>query len=171
MLEAFAASGGYDVLAIVHDFPYRSLPSEVAVAEGVTEALVAATADRPGVLPVYLSLTSGEPTPEILAILERAGGVPCLRGTTEALAAIAGRTRWEAQHAERLDDGPRRSTWPALAADRTPLGHDGSFVPPIGLRGGLGDLQSRTLPERESLALLAAAGPGGRALDRRRRRR
>ncbi|MGH2465739.1 MAG: CoA-binding protein, partial [Candidatus Limnocylindrales bacterium] len=70
VLEAFADSGGYDVLAIVHDFPYRSLPSEVAVARGVTEALVAATADRPGVLPVYLSLTSGEPTPEILAVLE-----------------------------------------------------------------------------------------------------
>ncbi|HEY2888491.1 MAG TPA: acetate--CoA ligase family protein [Candidatus Limnocylindrales bacterium] len=155
VLEAFAASGGYDVLAIVHDFPYRSLPSEVAVAEGVAEALVAATADRPGVLPIYLSLTSGEPTPEILAILERAGGVPCLRGTTEALAAIAGRTRWEAQHAERLDAGPRRATWPALAADRTPLGHDGSFVAP----GSESlSIQSRTLPERESLALLAAAG-------------
>ena len=27
--EAMAASGAYDVLVLVHDFPYRSLPSEV----------------------------------------------------------------------------------------------------------------------------------------------
>jgi acyl-CoA synthetase (NDP forming) len=158
VLEAFAASGGYDVLAIVHDFPYRSLPSEVAVAEGVTEALVAATASRPGVLPVYLSLTSGEPTPEVLAILERAGGVPCLRGTTEALVAIAGRARWESRRAERLVAGPRRSTWPALAADRTPLGHDDSFAPPDSGAETATATSPRTLPERESLAMLGAEG-------------
>jgi acyl-CoA synthetase (NDP forming) len=151
VLEAFAASGGYDVLAIVHDFPYRSLPSEVAVAEGVAQALIDATAGRPGVLPVYLSLTSGEPTPEIVAMLDTAGGIPCLRGTTEALAAIAGRTTWEARRAARLADGPRRPGWPELALDRTPLGHDPMAPGPQSTR-------STILPERESLELLAAAG-------------
>ena len=34
--EAMAASGAYDVLVLVHDFPYRSLPSEVATANEVT---------------------------------------------------------------------------------------------------------------------------------------
>ncbi|HLY13684.1 MAG TPA: acetate--CoA ligase family protein [Candidatus Limnocylindrales bacterium] len=151
VLEAFAASGGYDVLAIVHDFPYRSLPSEVAVAEGVAQALIAATARRPAVLPVYLSLTSGEPTPEIVAMLDAAGGIPCLRGTTEALAAIAGRAAWEAARAARLADGPRRPGWLELGADRTPLGHDDAqpHRPAAG---------PQTLPERESLALLAGAG-------------
>lgn len=164
VLDAFAASGGYDVLAIVHDFPYRSLKSEVAVAEGVTRALIAATADRPGILPVYLSLTSGEPTPEIVAMLEAAGGIPVLRGTTEALAAIAGRVAWEARQSSRLADGPRRPAWPALAADRTALGHDpavdsldlASAAVPGGIQGVRGTV--RTLPELESLDLLAVAG-------------
>lgn len=34
VLEAFAASKGYDVLAVVHDFPYRSLKSEVGGRRG-----------------------------------------------------------------------------------------------------------------------------------------
>ena len=33
--EAMAASDAYDVLVLVHDFPYRSLPSEVATANEV----------------------------------------------------------------------------------------------------------------------------------------
>ena len=41
--RAFAASGAYDVLAIVHDFPYRSLPSEVETANEVTRQLLDAT--------------------------------------------------------------------------------------------------------------------------------
>ena len=156
---------------IVHDFPYRSLPSEVAVAEGVTQALIDATADRPGILPAYLSLTSGEPTPEVLAMLDAAGGIPCLRGTTEALAAIAGRATWEAARTERLAHGPRRPGWPELARDRTPLGHDPAFEahdPGIERMGASGSAPERVaaiergpstiLPERESLALLAAAG-------------
>jgi acyl-CoA synthetase (NDP forming) len=165
VLEAFAASGGYDVVAIVHDFPYRSLPSEVAVAEGVTQALIDATADRPGILPVYLSLTSGEPTPEVLAMLDVAGGIPCLRGTTEALAAIAGRTTWEAARTARLAHGPRRPGWPELARDQTPLGHDPAFEahdPSLDRRGpsapAIERMPASILPERESLALLAAAG-------------
>ena len=34
--EAMAASGAYDVLVLVHDFPYRSMPAEVATAHEVT---------------------------------------------------------------------------------------------------------------------------------------
>ena len=34
--EAFAASGAYDVLAIVHDSPFRDLPCEVDVARDVS---------------------------------------------------------------------------------------------------------------------------------------
>ncbi|MGH2513219.1 MAG: acetate--CoA ligase family protein, partial [Candidatus Limnocylindrales bacterium] len=157
VLEAFAASGAYDVLAIVHDFPYRSLASEVAVARGVAGALVEATSGRPGILPVYISLTSGEPTPEIVAQLDLAGGIPVLRGTTESLAAIAGRASWEAHRTLRLEMGPRRPGWPALAADRTPLGRDPTFQPdqPGGISAAT---RTRVLPERESLALLGAAG-------------
>ncbi len=162
VLDAFAGSGAYDVLAIVHDFPYRSLPSEVPVAEGVARDLVAATAARPAVLPVYISLTSGEPTPEILTLLEAAGGIPVLRGTTEALAAIAGRATWEARRAARAIEGPRRPGWPALARDRTVLGHDPAFQPAAALDPGDAPGHSnagpRALPELESLRLLGAAG-------------
>ena len=49
--DAFADSGAYDVLALVHDFPYRSLPSEVETAREVTAELLRATADRPDLLP------------------------------------------------------------------------------------------------------------------------
>ena len=159
VLNAFAASGGFDVLAIVHDFPYRSLASEVAVAVGVAQDLIDATAGRPEVLPVYVSLTSGEPTPEVVALLDAAGGIPVLRGTTEALGAIAGRATWEARHEARLADGPRRPSWPALAASRTPIGHD------LDHHGGHDPdgSQSRpmpghSLPELESLRLLSSAG-------------
>ncbi len=164
VLDAFAGSGGYDVLAIVHDFPYRSLPSEVAVAEGVARDLIAATRDRPDVLPVYVSLTSGEPTPEILELLAGAGGIPTLRGTTETLAAIAGRATWEARRTARLAAGPRRPGWPVLAGDRTPLGRDDDFEAPTSEAAQAEpqpDQSARpggALPELESLALLAAAG-------------
>src|SRR6266576_2013599 len=77
---AFAESGAYDVLAIVHDFPYRSLPSEIETASEVTDQLLRATEDRPELLPVYISLTSGEPPAETKAQLDAAGGVPILRG-------------------------------------------------------------------------------------------
>ncbi len=157
VLDAFAASGAFDVLAIVHDFPYRSLPGEVAVAIGVAEDLIAATATRPGVLPVYVSLTSGEPTPEIVALLDSAGGIPVLRGTTEALGAIAGRASWEGRRAVRLADGPRRPGWPALAAGRIPLGHDPGYDP--GVTGDASPaIPGHALPELESLGLLAGAG-------------
>jgi acetyl-CoA synthetase/acetyltransferase len=151
--EALAASGAYDVLAVVHDFPYRSLVSEVATANEVTRRLLAATADRPDILPVYVSLTSGEPPPETKAVLDgEGGGAPLLRGAVEAFTAIASVARWEGRRSRRLDTGPWRDAWPDLAADRTSHGLDAA-PPPDG--GGAG----RTiLSEFESLALLGAAG-------------
>jgi acetate---CoA ligase (ADP-forming) len=163
--SAFAAAGSYDVLALVHDFPYRSLPAEVETALEVVAPLLAATAERPDLLPVFISLTSGEPTPEIQAAMQAAGGVPVLRGALEAFGAIAALARWEAWHERRREHGPVRPEWPALAADRTPLGHDPA-VPTLlavednhvaDLAGGRNAPQSRTLSERESLAWLADA--------------
>ena len=149
--DAFAGSGAYDVLCLVHDFPYRSLPSEVETAREVTAELIRATADRPALLPVYVSLTSGEPTPETKQQLDEAGGIPMLRGTTEAFRAIASVAAWERVRERRLAAGPRRLEWTALAADRTMWGHDSSDLPAE-------PPAPRPLGERESLALLAAAG-------------
>jgi acyl-CoA synthetase (NDP forming) len=152
--EAFAGSEAYDVLALVHDFPYRSLPGEVETALAVMEPLLAATAERPGILPVIVSLTSGEPTAEILERAQAAGGVPVLRGAVEAFTAIAAVARWESRHARRLTDGPLRPSWPGLAADRTLYGHDlTSPAPDVN-----GTPPARPLPELESLARLAALG-------------
>jgi acyl-CoA synthetase (NDP forming) len=150
--EAMAASGAYDVLVLVHDFPYRSLPSEVAAANEISRRLLAATRDHPPLLPVYVSLTSGEAPPETKAILDvEGGGAPILRGTLEAFRAIAEVARWEGRHETRRDTGPRRPDWPALAADRTSYGLDPAPAP-APFRAGI------ALPERESLAFLAAAG-------------
>jgi acetate---CoA ligase (ADP-forming) len=150
--RAMAASGAYDVLAIVHDFPYRSLPSEVATANDVTRQLLAAVADRPEILPVYISLTSGEPPPETKRVLDdEGGGAPLLRGAVEAFTAVASMARWEAWRARRLAVGPWRESWPALAADRTSHGLD--------VRDAAGGIGLRAiLPEFESLALLGSGG-------------
>jgi len=157
--EAMAASGAYDVLVLVHDFPYRSAPSEVATANDVTFQLVAATRDRPGILPVYVSLTSGEPPPETKAVLDTAGGgAPLLRGAIEAFRAIADLARWERRRARRLANGPWRARWPALGNDRTSFGADPAS---LGSGSGSGARAARpatSLPERESLELLRAAG-------------
>ena len=120
-----AASGAYDVLVLVHDFPYRSLASEVATANEVTGALLAATAGRPAILPVYVSLTSGEPPPETKALLDGdGGGAPLLRGAVPAFRAIAEVARWERRH----DASPgRRAVAARLAGaggDRTSYGAD-----------------------------------------------
>lgn len=151
--EALAASAAYDVLVLVHDFPYRSLPSEVATANDVTRELLRATRDRPWLLPVYVSLTSGEPPPETKVVLDRDGaGAPLLRGASEAFTAIAGLARWEAVRQRRATDGPWRAHWPALAADRVAYGLEAGVptAPPSG----------HALPERESLELLRGAGLG-----------
>ena len=150
--EAMAASDAYDVLVLVHDFPYRSLKAEVATANEVTSALLEATAARSTILPVYASLTSGEPPPETKALLDSKGsGAPILRGAMEAFRAIAEVARWEGRHARRVDVGPWRPGWPALALDRTPYGAD---VAPERAPSG----PPRVLSEFESLAIAAAAG-------------
>src|SRR3954447_2558055 len=125
--EAMAASDAYDVLVLVHDFPYRSLPAEVQTANVVARQLLAATRDHPSILPVYVSLTSGEPPPETKTVLDDEGdGVPLLRGALEAFRAIAEVARWERRHEARLAHGPWRPGWPALAAQPTSFGLDAS---------------------------------------------
>lgn len=151
-----AASGAYDVLVLVHDFPYRSAPSEVATANDVTFQLLAATRERPGILPVYVSLTSGEPPPATKAVLDGAGGgAPLLRGAMEAFRAIASVAQWERRRERRLAIGPWRADWPVLAADRTSYGADPA---PLGSRAGAHAGAPTTLAERESLDLLREAG-------------
>ena len=150
---AMARSGAYDVLVLVHDFPYRSAPSEVATANDVTYQLLAATRDRPDILPVYVSLTSGEPPPETKAVLDGAGGgAPLLRGTQEAFRAIASLAAWERRRARRAERGPWRAEWPRLAADLVSYGN-ARTIPASGP-----PTAGRSLPELESLALLRAAG-------------
>jgi len=152
VFEAMAASEAYDVLVLVHDFPYRSLPSEVETANELTSALLAATADRPAILPAYVSLTSGEPPPETKTLLDTVGGgAPLLRGALEAFRAIADVARWEGRHEHRVEHGPWRSDWPALGADRTSYGADPSPTRPPAR-------PSVALSERESLSLVGAAG-------------
>ncbi|HET9852781.1 MAG TPA: acetate--CoA ligase family protein [Candidatus Limnocylindrales bacterium] len=148
--EAFVASGAYDVVALVHDFPYRSQPGEVALAVELGAELVAATAEAPQVLPVFVSLTSGDVTQEVEAQMDAAGGVPILRGTRTAFGAIAKLAWWERRRAARITDGPVRAAWPALAS-----------ATPRYIHGRVGRPSSatpRAMPERESLELLRAAG-------------
>jgi acyl-CoA synthetase (NDP forming) len=155
VFEAMATSGAYDLLVQVHDFPYRSLPAEVATADEVTRALLDATRDRPWLLPVYVSLTSGDPPPEIKQVLdEQGGGAPLLRGAREAFTAIGSLARWERRHESRRTDGPWREAWRGLAADRTAYGlGEGSSTAGSGAASPL-----TALPERESLELLRDAG-------------
>jgi acyl-CoA synthetase (NDP forming) len=162
VFESMAASGAYDVLVLVHDFPYKSMPAEVATANDVTLQLLAATRDRPHLLPVYVSLTSGEPPPETKAVLdEQGGGAPLLRGAMEAFSAIASVARWELARARRLDRGPWRAGWPERARDRTAYGLEPSVADAAGGPGSSlvdGRPRPRALSELESLELLRGAG-------------
>jgi acyl-CoA synthetase (NDP forming) len=164
VFEAMAASDAYDVLVLVHDFPYRSMAAEVATANDVTTQLLAATRDRPHILPVYVSLTSGEPPPETKALLDEQGnGAPLLRGALEAFTAIAAVARWERARSRRLAVGPWRDAWPALAADRTAYGLEPAPVSTAADSGasttaGTTDAPPRALSEYDSLELLRAAG-------------
>jgi acyl-CoA synthetase (NDP forming) len=154
-----AGSGAYDVLVLVHDFAYRSAASEVATANDVLLQLLAATRDRPELLPVYVSLVSGEPPPETKAVLDAdGGGAPLLRGALESFRAIAGVAWWERSREHRLASGPRRSDWPALAADRTSFGADPRSVSSRAGARGRSSNNPRPLSELESLALVRAAG-------------
>jgi acyl-CoA synthetase (NDP forming) len=168
--EAFAQADAYDVLAVVHDFPYRSLKAEVDVAVSVGRALVDATRDRPWLLPVFVSLTSGEPPEEIVTAMQAAGGVPVLRGTQEAFRAIAHRTHWEARRTTRLGEGPRRAHWPPLARDRTAFGYDPAHAgADPGPEETIAPVPRLALSEHASLELLRVAGlsvtPALRAAD------
>lgn len=164
---AFADSGAYDVLALVHDSPFRDLPAEVETGTTVADALVAATAGRPGIMPVLVSLTSGDVSGAIRKPLDAAGGIPYLRGIRAGFGAIPRRAAWEAARDRRSAGGPRRGDWPSIVADRTTIGYDRRSVGhggPVGMPSvagtGPGPVGpgSRTLPERESLELVAAAG-------------
>jgi acetate---CoA ligase (ADP-forming) len=149
--EALAASEAFDVLVLVHDFPYRSLPSEVATANDVTRQLLRATANRLGLLPVYVSLTSGEPPPETKLLLDtEGGGAPLLRGASEAFTAIASLARWLRRRDDRLKNGPVRAEWPALAADGRAFSFDPSPPESMG--------RLTPLTEADSLERLRAAG-------------
>ena len=156
VFEALAESAAYDVLVLVHDFPYRSLPSEVATANEVTRGLLAAVEERGTILPVYVSLTSGEPPPETMALLETSGGgAPILRGAVEAFRAIAQVATWEGRHAERLAGAPWRPGWPELAMDRTSYG----LGPDVGAGAGDDATLARTaLSERDSLLVVGRSG-------------
>ncbi|MEI7743763.1 MAG: acetate--CoA ligase family protein [Chloroflexota bacterium] len=154
--EALAESGAYDVLAIVHDSPYRDQLSEVQVARDTSTALINATAGHPEILPVYVSLTAGDMSEATKETLDAAGGMPMLRGATETLLAISRLARWEARRAERPVLGPRRAAWPALAARPLAWGFD-TTVDPLA-REAAGGVARHALPERESLERLAAAG-------------
>jgi acyl-CoA synthetase (NDP forming) len=152
-LGALADSGAYDVVGLVHDFPYGSAESETALALELGAELTASTADRAGVLPVFVSLTAGDVPPEILAQMEAAGGVPILRGIASGLGAIPKVARWERHHADRLRRGPARAAWPSIAGHTPACGFDRP-APGAPRTAGPG----RVIPERESLELLAAAG-------------
>ncbi len=155
--EAMAASRAYDVLVLVHDFPYRSLPSEVATANEVTLQLLAATRDRPDILPVYVSLTSGEPPPETKALLDGdGGGAPLLRGASEAFRAIAGVARWEARR--EAPAGDRSAASGVAGAGRRPNVLRRRPGRSVARRRPRGAERRRALPELESLALLRTAG-------------
>lgn len=161
-LDAFATSGAYDVVALVHDFPYRSQPGEVALAVELGAELVSATRDVPEVLPVFVSLTSGDVTPEVEAQMDEAGGIPILRGTAPGFGAIPRLAWWERRRATRQAAGPVRSSWPDLARDLPRYGDDPagrrSIHDPGALTVRRSPMPPRMIPERESIELLRGAG-------------
>jgi len=153
--DIFSACGAYDVVALLHDFPFGSPPSETALAVTLASELVAATVDRPEVLPVFVSLTSGDPTPEVMARLDEAGGVPVLRGAVAGFGAIPRLAWWEGRHAARVASGPVRAAWTTLASDVPAWAYDADA------RSAAADGRPHApvvIPERESLELLRAEG-------------
>ncbi len=167
-IGALADSGAYDVIGLVHDFPDGSPQSETELAVELGGELAAATADRP-VLPVFVSLTSGDVNPEILARMDGAGGIPILRGIASGLGAIGKVAWWERRHADRPRRGPVRATWPAMAEETPAYAFEARLVPggrALGRRAPEADVRrgpDRTgpplvIPERESLEILRAAG-------------
>jgi acetyltransferase len=162
--DAEGSTGAFDVLGLVHDFPYASQASELESCLAALAPLLTVTADRADLLPIVVSLTSGEPPPELLAALDAwpgGGRPPVLRGASETIAALRGVTAWEAAHDVRVAPtgpglagaGPRRAAWPALAGDRTPYAWD-----PEVEAAGSATIDRVVLAEREALELLRTAG-------------
>jgi acyl-CoA synthetase (NDP forming) len=153
--DALVGSAAYDVVGLVHDFPFGSPQSETGLAIALGAELVAATANRPDVLPVFVSLTAGDPTPEVVSTLDQAGGVPILRGAIAGLGAIPRVAWWEGRHARRIKSGPVRAAWTDLARDVPAVGYD-----PIARLGSAARERHApvVIPERESLELLRAEG-------------
>lgn len=151
--EVLAGCGAYDVLALVHDFPFGTPRSETELVVALCSELVAATAGTPAVLPTLLSLTSGDPPPAVMARLDDAGGIPVLRGARAGLGAVARVAAWERARARRLAGGPLRRAWPDLAGDVPSYGYEAADDAPHS-----GDLPLRALSERDALRLVAWAG-------------
>ena len=164
--EAMAASGAYDVLVLVHDFPYRSLASEVATANEVTGALLAATR-RPPRHPAGLRVA------DLRRAAARDEGAP-RRGRSAAHRSCAAPSRGV--------PGDRRGR--PLGGDATSVagttGHGGPAGrgwPRAGRSYGADPSPTRrprrppvALSERESLALVSAAGIPVTEVDGRDRR-
>jgi acetate---CoA ligase (ADP-forming) len=155
IFDILADSGAYDVVALVHDFPFGTPLSESELAAALAAELIASTADRPGILPVFASLTSGDPPSGVLDVLDAAGGVPMLRGAVAGFRAIPHLAWWEQRHAARQASGPVRAAWPALAVAVPVYGYD---APGRIAATATSRRPSRVIPERESLELLRAAG-------------
>jgi len=153
--DALAGSGAYDVVGLVHDFPFGAPQSETSLAVALAAELVASTKDRPDVLPVFVSLTSGDPSRDVMTALDDAGGVPVLRGAIAGLGAIPRVAWWEGRHARRINSGPVRASWTDLARRVPALGYDRAGRAPA----DPGDRRApMVIPERESLDLLRAEG-------------
>ena len=124
-LDALADSGAYDVVGLVHDFPYGSRRErDGARARARRGARCRDRGTEPACCPSFVSLTSGDVPPEIVDAMDAAGGVPILRGIASGLGAIAKVAWWERRHADRLRRGPARAGWPAIAAHTPPYGLD-----------------------------------------------
>lgn len=160
-IEVLAGSGAYDVLALVHDFPFGSPTSETELAVALCGELVTATARTPAVLPALASLTSGDPPPAVMARLDEAGGIPVLRGARAGFGAVARIAEWERGCARRLARGPLRREWPELAFDIPSYGYDPSARPDAASApadADPGGVALRALSERDALRLVAWAG-------------
>ena len=153
--DALVGSGAFDVVGLVHDFPFGQPRSETELAVALGSELVAATADRPDVLPVFVSLTSGDPAPDVVAALDGSGGVPVVRGAVTGLGAIPRLAWWEFRRARRAASGPVRSAWTDLARNVPPVGYDRDEAAPYARVARPAPV---VVPERESLELLRAEG-------------
>ena len=122
-------------------------------------------------LPVYVSLTSGEPPPETKAVLdEQGGGAPLLRGADRGLPGDRLHGALAATSRERVGPEARGAPiWPALAADRSVFGLDPAARPGQHTPAASGARRARE--PRAAPARRAGRDAGGRRARRGRRRR